>query len=149
MATTFDEIENLALVTIQDYKLDKLYAQSQTDFSTFLAGLTIRAVPLFTNCSKTLDYNITTKTFTSTFDIFEKDILATLFIQIWLERVQQNLTQIASTMTPSDSKRTGVSSLVKERQYLIDVAREKNSQKMCDYSTSQINYADWGNGIFY
>lgn len=45
MATTFEDIENLALVTIQDYKLDKLYAQSQDDFSTFLAGLVVRAVP--------------------------------------------------------------------------------------------------------
>lgn len=149
MATTFEDIENLALVTIQDYKLDKLYAQSQDDFSTFLAGLVVRAVPLFTNCNKSLDYNLSTKSFTSDFNVFEKDILATLFIQIWLERVQQNLTQISSTMTPNDSKRTGVSQLVKERQYLIDVAREKNSQKMCDYSINTINFANWGNGIFY
>lgn len=148
MATTFEDIETLALVTIQDYKLDKLYASSSTDFETFLAGLTIRAIPLFTNCKKSLDYDLSTKTFVSDFDIFEKDILATLFVQMWLERVQTNLTQISSTMTPSDSKRTGVSQTIKERQYLIDVAREKNSQKMCDYSTNSINYANWGMGIF-
>ena len=68
---------------------------------------------------------------------------------MWIERVAQNLTQIVSTMTPSDAKRTNVPAMVKEQQYKLDVAREKNSQRITEYGYANADFQQWANGVFF
>lgn len=149
MATTFSQIEDLAMVTIKDYKLDKLYCNDPQKFETVLAGIMVRAVPLFNNSVTSLEYDLTTNSFTADLSLTEQNILAMLFVQIWLESKQNNLTQIASTMTPSDAKRTNVSQMIAERQNLIEMAREKNSQAMMDYAHKTVDWISMANGNFF
>lgn len=149
MATPFSEVIDLAMITIQDYKLDKLFQISESDWATFLSGFVVRAVPKFTNSKTPLNYDLTAQTFNNTLSLQEINILVYWFIEIWLERCQQELSQIKATMTPSDAKRTNVPQLIKERQVLIDECREKNSQTETVYGINNVNWINWGNGNFW
>lgn len=146
--TPFSTIEDLALVTIQDYKLDKLYRENPTEWETFIAGYVVRGSMLFTNSRVDLSYNLETLSFNADLTSHEIVVLVNLFVQMWLERIQFNLSRLGATMTPSDAKRTSVYSMIKEQQELIDRAREKNSQLMTEYGQNSVDWNSWGNGIF-
>ena len=49
MATPFDAVIDIALVTVDDYKLGKLMNQSQEGFKTYVDGFLLSAIP---NCMK-------------------------------------------------------------------------------------------------
>lgn len=146
--TAFSTIEDLALVTIQDYKLDKLYRDNPTDWETFIAGYVVRGSLLFGNSRIDLSYDLNTLSFNADLTNDEIVILVNLFVQMWLERVQFNLSRLGATMTPSDAKRTSIYSMIKEQQELIDRTREKNSQLMTEYGRNSVDWGNWGNGIF-
>lgn len=146
--TAFSTIEDLALVTIQDYKLDSLYKSNPTDWETFIAGFVVRASLLFDNSRVDLSYDLDTLSFNANLGNSEILVLVYLFIQMWIERVQQKLSDLVPTMTPSDAKRTGISTVMKERQEMLNQIREKTSQLMVDYGKNSVNWQDWGNGVF-
>lgn len=146
--TAFSTIEDLALVTIQDYKLDSLYKSNPTDWETFIAGFVVRASLLFDNSRVDLSYDLDTLSFKANLGNSEILVLVYLFIQMWIERVQQKLSDLVPTMTPSDAKRTGISTVMKERQEMLNQMREKTSQLMVDYGKNSVNWQDWGNGVF-
>ena len=146
--TAFSTIEDLALVTIQDYKLDSLYKSNPTDWETFIAGFVVRASLLFDNSRVDLSYDLDTLSFNADLGNSEVLVLVYLFIQMWIERVQQKLSDLVPTMTPSDAKRTGISTVMKERQEMLNQIREKTSQLMVDYGKQSVNWQDWGNGVF-
>lgn len=146
--TAFSTIEDLALVTIQDYKLDSLYKSNPTDWETFIAGFVVRASLLFDNSRVDLSYDLDTLSFNADLGNPEILVLVYLFIQMWIERVQQKLSDLVPTMTPSDAKRTGISTVMKERQEMLNQMREKTSQLMVDYGKNSVNWQDWGNGVF-
>lgn len=149
MATPFSAVEDLALVTIQDYKLDQLYEKNPLDWETFLSGFVVRASLHFTDSKTDLSYDLEQKAFINDLSNAEINILVYLFIEMWIERISQNLTQIVSTMTPSDAKRTNVPAMVKEQQYKLDVAREKNSQRITEYGYANADFQQWANGVFF
>lgn len=148
MGTPFSTIEDLALVTIQDYKLDAMYKESETDWATFVGGFVVRASMLFRNPAIDLSYDMSSLSFNSTLGSAEINILVYLFIQMWLERTAQNLSQKMATMTPSDAKRTNLPTTLKEQQYALDAIREKTSQLMTEYSYDNAAWASWLNGDF-
>lgn len=148
MGTPFSDIEDLAMVTIQDYKLDALYKKSPTDWATFVGGFVARAVLLFDNSAIDLSYDTETLSFNNTLGNAEINILVYLFIQMWLERSTQNLSQKMATMTPSDAKRTNLPTTLKEQHYALDAIREKTSQLMTSYSYKKVDWASWMNGNF-
>lgn len=148
MGTPFSTIEDLAMVTIQDYKLDALYQSSPTDWATFVGGFVVRASLLFGNSAIDLSYDISTLSFNNTLGAQETNILVYLFIQMWLERSAQNLSQKMATMTPSDAKRTNLPTTLKEQQYALDAIREKTSQLMTEYSYDHVDWNAWLGGNF-
>lgn len=148
MGTPFSTIEDLAFVTIQDYKLDAMYKASPTDWATFVGGFVARASLLFRNPAIDLSYDISSLSFNSTLGSAEINILVYLFTQMWLERTAQNLSQKMATMTPSDAKRTNLPTTLKEQQYALDAIREKTSQLMTEYSYDNAAWASWLNGDF-
>lgn len=148
MGTPFSDIEDLALVTIQDYKLDALYQTSQTDWATFVGGFVARASLLFRTSTIDLSYDINSLSFNNTLGRTEINILVYLFIQMWLERSAQNLSQKMATMTPADAKRANLPTTLKEQQYSLDTIREKTAQLMTEYSYDNAAWRSWLNGDF-
>ena len=133
--TSFDTIEDLALQTINDYKLVKLYSQSMDDFQKWCDGFLLSAIPQFTDCVQSLAFDAVERKFVSDLTIQEIKILANYFIIAWWERETNNSAQIALKLKVSSSFQTeGVSSQnMKEKQNIIDKLREENSRQINNY----------------
>src|SRR5699024_4678753 len=57
MNTRFEEIYDVALVVIQDYKLDNVYKSDPEVFYTFMRGLLTVGIPYFNGCLNDLSYS--------------------------------------------------------------------------------------------
>jgi len=148
MGTPFSTIIDMALVTIQDYKIDKLYETSQTNWETYLSGFVALAIPNFTNSAIDLAYNATTFTFDNVLGASEIDILAYWTVYQWFTREVQNVSQFNLTMTPNDFKRYAESQNLREKSEYKDRMREIAMQKMVDYGMRNIPWQQWGSGNF-
>lgn len=143
MATKFSDIIEMALISIQDYKLNHLHEDSPDDFETITNAFLIKGVPQFTNCKKSLSYDIDTKMFTSDFTPLEISILADLWVYEWFNWHVQNVTQFENSMTPSDFKHHSKAENLKQKSEYLDRLRERHSQKMVDYSIQNLDWATW------
>jgi len=150
MATTFDEIYDLALVSIRDYKLDKLFDTSETDFKNYLEGFLKKAIPHFTNCKVDLEANasFSTDTFLVALSLKEQNILSELLTIEWFKKEINDVTQITMSMNDSDSKRYSESQNLKEKVSYYNIMREIVNQDMVDYGISNIPWADWAGGTY-
>lgn len=148
MATTFSDIIDVALVTIQDYKLNSLYQTNPEDFQTITNAFLLRGLPQFTNCKTPLTYDMTTQSFTNTLTPLEISILADLWVYEWFEWHVQNVTQFENKRAPSDFKHYSEAENLKQKSEYLDKLREKYSQKMVDYGLLNVDWATWGNGNF-
>lgn len=140
MATSFDTVEDLALQTINDYKLAKLYRQSIEDFQKWCDGFLMGAIPQFMDCTQSLAFDAVGRTFISDLTIQEQKILANFFVIEWWGRETNDGAQIAQKLNvPSSFKVEGVSSQnMKEKQNIIDKLREENSRLINNYLTAQL-----------
>ena len=87
MPTSFDQVIDLALVTVDDYKLVKLYNQSQQGFQKWCDGFLLSAIPNFFQCRQSLDYDLTARQFVSELTNTEISILADLWIIEWVNNI--------------------------------------------------------------
>ena len=149
MATTYDEIYDLALVTLRDYNLDDLYASSPTNFKAYFKGFLIRAIPKFTNCQQDLsDRNDTTSTFNITLTDKEKDILASLTNITWVQKEIKDITQMNLHMNDTDFRHFSEAQNLDAKRKLWVHEREIVNQDMTDYGLSNVDWSAWGNGEF-
>ena len=89
MGTPFLEIADLALITIRDYRIDKLMRNDEVSAYKYLEGFIIRAIPEFDKCRKSLDYDMSTSSFIEELDVYEKNILAKWAVIKWWESITQ------------------------------------------------------------
>lgn len=132
--TSFDAIEDLALVVIDDYKLGKLYNQSVTEFQTYLDGFLVSAVPNFTQCKQPLTYDLTNREFASTLTQMEISILADFWVLAWWEREKNNAAELQNRLQTSQSFRGhSEAESLKEKRKNVESLRERVAQKCTDY----------------
>lgn len=140
MSTSFDKIIDLALVTVDDYKLVKLYNQSQQGFQQWCDGFLLSAIPNFFQCRQSLEYDTTTRQFVSDLTNTEISILADLWIIEWFDRETQNSAKINALLQTSGSFKTHAASQnLKEKSTYLDGLREKVYQKITDYQLQDIS----------
>lgn len=140
MPTSFDQVIDLALVTVDDYKLVKLYNQSEDGFKKWCDGFLISAIPNFFQCRQSLEYDMTTRQFVSDLTNTEISILADLWIVSWLQRETQNSAKINALLQTSGSFKTHAASQnLKEKSAYLDGLREKVYQKITDYQLQDIS----------
>lgn len=152
MATTFDEIIDMALTSIQDYKLDALAndANNQSAFQTITEGFLLRGLPEFNTCRQSLAYDASSRTFVSTFTAMEISILADLWVEKWLEWKVNNITQFELKMTTSDFKHFSEAENLKQKSDWLDRIRERVKQKMTDYDYDDpAMFQQWASGNFF
>ena len=132
--TSFDEIEDLALTTINDYRLEKLYNQSEEDFASYLDGFLKRAIPYFPECKQSLEYDSETREFVSDLTLLEKSILADLLVIQHYSRdndtyalYRQHLQAASSFKNHSESQN------LKEHSAYIDKLREELDRNKVAY----------------
>ena len=134
--TSFDTIEDVALQSIDDYKLAKLYNRSLDEFKTWCDGFLKIALSQFSGeCLHSLAFDETEREILSDLTQQEIRILANYFIIAWWERETNNSAQIALKLKVSSSFQTeGVSSQnMKEKQNIIDKLREENARQINNY----------------
>lgn len=104
--TSFDKIEDLALITIDDYALNVLYNQDIDKFKNVCDGYLVSAVGNFTRCRTSLSYDITNRTFDSDLSDLEISILADLWQIEWMERKTQDSKQFQLKLKNSQAVAT-------------------------------------------
>lgn len=148
MGTSFDSIIDLALIVIDDYKLDKLLNQSQDGFQTYCDGFLISAIPNFFRCKQDLSYDANTRTFVSDLTNLEQSILADFWVIQWFTKEVQDATSIANVLQISSAFSThSPASALKEKGTYLNYLREKVMQKINLYLLSDIDniphFNDW------
>ena len=140
MPTSFDTIIDLALTLIDDYKLIKLYNQSQTKFLAYCDGLLIAAIPNFFRCNQSLEYTAETRQFSNELTNAEISILADLWILEWFKKETQDSRKINALLQSSGSfKSHSAAQNLKEKSTYLDGLREKVEQKMTNYQLQNID----------
>lgn len=140
MGTTFDQIEDLALVIISDYKLDKLYTQNPNNFKSVCDSFLLQAIPHFTECRQSLSYNLTNRTFNNELSELEIAILADFWCLAWWDRKTQDAKQIELKLGTSGGFEThSESQNLKEKSNHADKVREKVYQRITDYQLQDKN----------
>jgi len=145
MGTQFDEIIDLGLIVVDDYKLNKLYIQSQEDFAKYCDGFLIKAIPNFTVCKQNLDYTVDysstpqVREFVNELSIYEKDILADYWVLEWFTKETQVASSISTALQNSGSfKSYSEAQNLKAKESYLDGLRIKTSQKCTDYLSMDI-----------
>ena len=150
MATSFDDIHDLFLLSVEDYRLDNLYTSSPTNFKTFLDGILLKASSFFVNCQKDLeDYNSTTRQFNDTLTQKEKTILSDLELMVWYDKKINDIRTIGLTLTDTDFKHYSEQQNLKGKVDAQCIIREKVNQDMANYGLKYVPWEDWSNGIFF
>lgn len=140
MATSFDTIIDLALSTVDDYTLVKLYNQGEAEFLKFCDGLLIRAIPNFYHCRQSLAYDAEKREFVSDFSPLEVSILADLWAIEWMTRKVDNSSQFQAKLQNSGSfKNHSEAQNLKEKTAWLDRMRERVYQKITDYQLENLS----------
>ena len=138
--TSFDDVIDLALVTVNDYRLSKLATQGIVEFNTYVDGLLISAIPLFPECKQDLSYNLDERTFDSDLTNLEKSILANLWIIQWYARDNQTYALYRQHLQAASSfKNHSESQNLKENSIYLDKLREELDRKKISYQLTDLS----------
>ena len=140
MPTSFDTIIDLALTLIDDYKLIKLYNQSEIKFIINCESLIIEDITNFFRCNQSLEYTAETRQFSNELTSAEISILADLWILEWFKKETQDSRKINALLQSSGSfKSHSAAQNLKEKSTYLDGLREKVEQKMTNYQLQNID----------
>lgn len=138
--TSFDKIEDLALVTIDDYALDVLYNSSIDQFKSVCDAYLLSAVGNFTRCRTSLGYDLENRAFNSDLSDLEISILADLWQIEWMERKTQDSKQFQLKLKNSSNfSFNSESQNLKEKSTHLDKMREKVEQKITQYQLQDLD----------
>lgn len=138
--TSFNDVIDLALVTVDDYKLVKLIQQSEEEFLEYCDGFLIRAIPNFFQCRQSLDYDVDNRVFESDLTPVEISILADFWAIEWLTKEVQNSAQFQLKLKVNNAFTfNSEAQNLKEKTSWLDRLRERVWQKIVDYQVSDLS----------
>lgn len=139
--TSFDDIIDLALVEVNDYRLTKLYEnQTENDFNTYVDGFLISAIPLFSKCRQSLTYNLEERTFLNDLTLTEQSILAKLWVLQWYRKDNQTYALYRQHLQNSGSfKNHSESQNLKENSTYADKLKEEIDRLTIAYQLESIS----------
>lgn len=126
MGTSFEKVIDIAIITIRDYRLDKLFNEDEESFIEVMSAYLVRAIPKFApSCLKSLDYDIDTKEFVNELDMCEIDILADWTGYMWALDVHQDVLELKTALNNSDFKKLEAPAMLKARTAYLEYIRRK------------------------
>lgn len=141
MPTPFDSVEDLALIAIRDYKIDKLYNHSIEQFQQYLDGFLLTAIPNFRNCRQSLDYDIEQRQFNADLSSMEQSILADLWVIEWFNKETNDTTQVQNKLQVASAFTShSASQNLKEKSTYLDKLREGVDLKITQYQLQALPY---------
>lgn len=142
--TPYDDIIDLALVSIEDYHLNKLAIDSPNDFNIVLEGFMIRGLANFENCNKNLSQRSDKdRLFKVKLDEIEKSIIADYTVISWLDKEINDVRQITGMMqNQKEAHRYSEANNLNAKVHRRDQLMEQVATKKTTYS---LNKVDWLN----
>lgn len=140
--TSYDDIIDLALVSIEDYHLNRLAVDSPDDFNIVLEGFMVRGLANFENCKKDLSLRDNEKrVFLNKLSEVEKSIIADYTVIAWLDKEINDVRQIVGMMQNNKeahrySEANNLNAKVNRRDQLM----EQVATKKTTYSLNQSNW---------
>jgi len=142
--TSYDEIIDLALVSIEDYHLNKLAIDSPKDFNIVLEGFMIRGLANFENCRKDLTQrDDSRRIFLNKLSEIEISIIADYTVISWLDKEINDVRQITGMMQNNkEAHRYSEANNLNAKVHRRDQLMEQVATKKTTYS---FNQAKWLN----
>mgnify|MGYP003297084387 CR=1 FL=1 len=138
--TNFDEVIDLALVVVDDYRLKKLWNQNEKEFKTYVDGFLLSAIPFFKECRQSLIYNLCDRVFEADLTASEKSILANLWVIQWYAKDNQNYAMYRQHLQNSSSfKNHSESQNLKENSIYADKLREEVNRQIVAYQMEDLS----------
>lgn len=148
MGTYINEIYDLFMQLVTDYRLIELFNTSESDFETYLEVWLQNAIFDFNNCNQNLEYDENTKTFSETLTRENKLILANLMMKYWATKNVNDITQMNLHVTDRDFKLFSEAQNLREKQAHLNNIKETCSQMLIDYSYRKVDWSSWTNQNF-
>ena len=148
--TPYDDILDLALVSIEDYRLNKLSTNSPDEFKLILEGFMIRGLSNFENCIKDLsDRDDEAHRFNVVLDDLEKSIIADWTAIMWLDKEINDTRQITSMLQNRNeahrySEANNLKAKVDHRVQMVEDVKHKQTT----YSLKHTDWKGWASGNY-
>lgn len=139
--TDFEEIYDLAKVTMIDYKLDNLALRDYDAFLTYFRSLLTTGMTEFFGCLSSLDYTKVDDKwyFTSDLSQLEKNILAKTIVLKWWEQHIQDVVVFQPHMSSKNFKQLQESQSLKQKSEYKDKLHEELGRDITNYQLANIS----------
>lgn len=154
MGTSADEITDLFLARIRDYRLDSIYTTSGSlILITYAEPWLLDAITEFSPISnQTLDYTATSGSvvgsFSLTLNLENKLILSRLMVRYWLAKTINDIVQMSNHVTDRDYKTFSSAQNLREKQNYYNSILEELDLLLTKYAYRGNNWNNWYNQIF-
>lgn len=140
--TSYDDIIDLALVSIEDYHLNRLAVDSPDDFNIVLEGFMVRGLANFENCKKDLSLRDNDRrVFLTKLSEVEKSIIADYTVIAWLDKEINDVRQIVGMMQNNkEAHRYSEANNLNAKRSRRDQLMEQVATKKTVYSLNQSNW---------
>ena len=145
--TDFEDIYDLAKVTMIDYKLDNLAIKDYDAFLTYFRSLLTKGMCDFDGCLTSLDYKKVDNKYYFNNDLSskEKSILAKLIIKTWWEQGIQDVRVYQPHMSSKNFKQLQESQSLKQKSEYKDKLDEDLGRDIINYQLDNMDKLPfWG-----
>lgn len=147
--TPYQDVFDLFLQQVEDYRLDELFSASENNLSVYLTGFLVLAIPEFPQCNQNLsDRDDTEMVFYFEMTDENQKMLSKLMVKEWLSKEVKDIGQMRWTITDHDFKHYAESQNLKEKQSVLTVLTEECSQSLINYSYKNMDIQKWLQGDF-
>ena len=152
--TAFTDIYDRALVTMQDYTLDKLAEVNYDAFLLFMKSLLKSGIPFFNCCLSSLAYEdiqeteidshgneveVTNTYFTADLTNKEQSILAMCLVYEWFKRDVNDARQFRQKLNTRDFKTESSYQSLQKRSEYLDKMKEQICQEIQNYQIDNMD----------
>lgn len=150
----FTEIYDRALVTMQDYTLDKLAETNYNAFLLFMKSLLKSGIPFFNCCLNSLDYHdeaeleinengeeviVINTYFDADLTTKEQSILAMVLVYEWFKRDVNDARQYRQKLNTRDFKAESSYQSLQKRSEYLDKMKEQICQEIQNYQVDNMD----------
>lgn len=133
MATSFETIISRTMITLRDYKLERVYENDPTLFAEVMSGYVTKGCTKFEACQKPLTYDATTQEFASDFNMHEIDVLADLAVMEWFVDNLNDVLEFKEPLQDGDFKKYSTGQNLRPRQDYLRDQRTRIKQDITNY----------------
>ncbi len=141
MSTPYNEIYELFLASIRDFRIDKKFIESVEDAEDYMKPFLIKGLVNFGKCQKDLeDRDDDKQKFNQTLSTSEKAILANLMVAEWLFHDINDILNLKLHLQDTDFRIYSSAQNLREKSNYLNNIRETVNKQITEYGYNTI---DW------